>query len=62
MNDSDLDSVTLNAYKVKDFGQNLGSDNCIKIPNILFLLPVLRLDIEEVTTGNEEEFGAKNTS
>ena len=29
VNDSDLDSVTLKAYKVKDCGRNLGSDNCI---------------------------------
>ena len=30
VNDSDLDSVTLKAYKVRDCGQYLlGSDNCI---------------------------------
>ena len=29
VNDSDLDSVTLKAHKVKDCGWNLGSDNCI---------------------------------
>ena len=29
VNDSDLDSVTLKAYKIKDCGRNLGSDNCI---------------------------------
>ena len=29
VNDSDLDSVTLKAYKVKDCGRNLGSENCI---------------------------------
>ena len=29
VNDSDLDSVTLKAYKVKDCGQHLGSDDCI---------------------------------
>ena len=29
MNDSDLDSVTLKAYKVKDCGRNMGSDNCM---------------------------------
>ena len=36
VNDSDLDSVTLQAYKVKQhYGQNLGSDNCIyQMPNI----------------------------
>ena len=30
VNDSDLDSVTLKAYKVKDCGWNLGSDNCMR--------------------------------
>ena len=29
VSDSDLDSVILKAYKVKDCGRNLGSDNCI---------------------------------
>ena len=29
MNDFDLDSVTLKAYKVKDCGRHLGSDDCI---------------------------------
>ena len=29
VNDSDLNSVTLKAYKVKDCGRNLGSDDCI---------------------------------
>ena len=29
VNDSDLDSVTLKAYKVKECGRNVGSDNFI---------------------------------
>ena len=53
MNDSDLDSVTLKAYKVKDCGQNLGSDNCIRDTKHFFLLPVLRLAIVEVTKGKK---------
>ena len=60
MNDSDLDSVTLKAYKVKDCGWNLGSDNCIRNGKNI-LLPVLRLAIEELIKEKEEEFGAKNT-
>ena len=46
VNNSDLDSVTLKSYKVKDCGRNLGS-------NIFFLLPVLRLAITEVTKGKK---------
>ena len=48
VNDSELDSVTLKAYKVKDCGRNLGSDDCI-----FFLLPVIRLAIAEVTRGKK---------
>ena len=63
MNDSDLDSVTLKAYKVKDCGRYvamLGLTTAYEMPNIFFLLPVLRLAIAEVTKGKREEFCAKN--
>ena len=60
VNDSDLDSVTLKAYKVKDCSRNRGSDDCIWDPNHFFLLPVLRLAIAEVTKEKKEEFCAKN--
>ena len=53
VNDSDLDSVTLKAYKVKDCGRNLGSDDCIFDAKKNVLLPVLSLAIAEVTKGNK---------
>ena len=52
VNDSDLDSVTLKAYKVKDWGI-FGLTTAYEMPNIFFLLPVLRLAITEVTKGNK---------
>ena len=55
-NDSDLDSVTLKAYKVKDCGRNLGSDNCIWDAKHLF---VASSAFVEVTKGKKEEFCAK---
>ena len=59
VNGSDLDSVTLKAYKVKDCGQNLGSDDCIWDAKKNVLLPVLRLAIAEVAKEKKEEFCAK---
>ena len=54
VNGSDLDSVTLKTYKVKDCERNLGSDDCIWDADKNFLLPVLRLAIAELTKGKKE--------
>ena len=60
MNDSDLDSVTLKAYKVRIVDGILGLTTAYEMPNIFFLLPVLRLAIAKVTKGKKEAFCAKN--
>ena len=58
LNVSNLDSVTLTAYKVKDCGQNLGSDNCITNAKKV-LIPVLRLTIEGVVKKKKENMEQK---
>ena len=56
---SAMDSVTLKAYKVKDCGQYLGS-GAYEMPNMFFfLLPVLKLAIEEVKKEEKKNLGQK---
>ena len=60
VNDPDLDSVTLKAYKVRIVDGILGLTTAYEMPKKNFLLPVLKLATAEVTQEKNEEFCAKH--
>ena len=58
VNDCDLDSVTLKAYKVKDCGRNLRSDDCIWDVKLFFLASSALIGFCRSHKGKKEEICA----